>query len=238
MENSSAASNEVWAPMVKRAEKSVDVETDDEISIVSVRITPPRMQRLMVSIEGSAPLMTARLSAKTRDNLLRGMTEVKTPGTRKVREVRSPEAETEAALHRAAEGWAGFPASAIRAGMISACRVAGFKMTLAKLSCFVPAQGYDVVDGLPLIEIKGDYEQNVMHVRNATGVIDIRVRPIWREWSADFLVEFDADQFSPSDIFNLLQRVGAQVGIGEGRPDSRASGGLGFGTFQVKVATE
>jgi hypothetical protein len=219
--------------MVKKAEKSADVET-----IALVRITPPNLRRVMVSITGTAPLMTARLSAKTRDGLLGKMVNPDTPGSRKKREARVPEQEVEAALHRAGEGWAGFPASAIRSGMISACRVAGFKMTLAKLSCFVPAQGYDVVDGLPLIEIKGDYESNIMHVRNATGVIDIRVRPIWREWAADFQIEFDADQFSASDIFNLLQRVGAQVGIGEGRPDSRDSAGIGFGTFKVEIATE
>jgi hypothetical protein len=34
-------------------------------------------------------------------------------------------------------------------------------------------------------------------------------------------------------VTNLMQRVGLQVGIGEGRPDSRESAGLGWGTFAI-----
>jgi len=39
--------------------------------------------------------------------------------------------------------------------------------------------------------------------------------------------------FTSSDVVNLFNRVGAQVGIGEGRPDSKASAGLGFGLFEI-----
>ena len=35
------------------------------------------------------------------------------------------------------------------------------------------------------------------------------------------------------DVVNLMARVGMQVGIGEGRPDSKASAGLGNGLFQI-----
>ena len=73
-----------------------------------------------------------------------------------------------------------------------------------------------------------------MAVRNATGGPDIRVRPIWREWSADVRVRYDADQFTLNDVTNLMDRVGMQVGIGEGRPDSRQSAGLGWGTFRLE----
>ena len=36
------------------------------------------------------------------------------------------------------------------------------------------------------------------------------------------------------DVTNLLMRVGQQVGIGEGRPDSKNSAGMGWGTFNVE----
>jgi ribosomal protein S17 len=42
------------------------------------------------------------------------------------------------------------------------------------------------------------------------------------------------DQFKVQDVANLLSRVGEQVGICEGRPDSKNSAGMGWGTFQVK----
>ena len=38
---------------------------------------------------------------------------------------------------------------------------------------------------------------------------------------------------SDADIVNLISRVGMQVGIGEGRPDSKQSAGLGFGLFEI-----
>lgn len=107
-------------------------------------------------------------------------------------------------------------------------------MTQAKLAVFIVADGVDAVDGLPLVKINGTPRQHTMYVRNETGVCDIRVRPMWSEWSIDLNVRYDADLFSSQDISNLLMRAGMQVGIGEGRPDSRESAGLGWGIFKIK----
>ena len=53
-------------------------------------------------------------------------------------------------------------------------------------------------------------------------------------WEAALRVQYDADQFTRHDVTNLLVRVGLQVGIGEGRPDSRKSNGQGWGLFDVR----
>jgi hypothetical protein len=135
-------------------------------------------------------------------------------------------------MHKSVEGWACIPAGAFRAAAISACRLVGFKMTMAKLSLFIEQDGLDAIDGTPLVRIHGDPEISEMMVRNATGVADIRVRPLWRDWSCDLRIRYDCDQFNRIDVANLLLRVGTQVGIGEGRPDSKSSNGLGFGLFR------
>jgi hypothetical protein len=70
-------------------------------------------------------------------------------------------------------------------------------------------------------------------VRNDNGSADIRVRPMWREWSAKITLEFDADMISPNSVVNLLDRAGRQVGVCEGRPYSKNSVGQGWGTFTV-----
>jgi hypothetical protein len=44
---------------------------------------------------------------------------------------------------------------------------------------------------------------------------------------------YDADQFTASDVVNLIARAGMQVGICEGRPDSSNSTGMGWGTFEI-----
>lgn len=199
----------------------------------SITIPAPNMQTAVFGIIGIAPLMTARFSKKA--ELMAKMAEGKSAGSKRNREARDYEKEAEDAAYRAESGEYGVNASSFRNGMISACRLVGFKMTLAKLSLFVEADGYDHRDGTPLIFVDGKWVANSMHVRNATGVVDVRTRPQWAPgWKATLRVRFDADQFTVGDVANLLARVGLQGGIGEGRPDSKSSAGLGYGLFRLE----
>jgi hypothetical protein len=136
-------------------------------------------------------------------------------------------------MYLAKDGTHGIPAPAFRNAIISACRLVGFKMTMAKMSVFVVADMLDAESGTPLVRIEGSPEKYVSAVRNFTGVMDLRSRAMWRDWSCTLRVQYDADQFSIQDVTNLLRRVGTQVGIGEGRNDSRASCGMGYGCFTV-----
>lgn len=200
----------------------------------AISIKPLNIQRLNIRLIGTAPLMQNRFSAKAMtmmaDKQRAGSTAKK--GTK--REARNFEEDFQQAMHRSTEGWIGVPASALRNACIDVCRVAGFKMVMAKMSLFVNADGLDVVDGTPLIKLEaGEPERTDMFVRNQTGVADIRVRPMWRDWALNVNIEFDADQFTTSDVVNLIVRAGAQIGIGEGRPFSKQSAGMGYGTFKI-----
>jgi hypothetical protein len=199
-----------------------------------VTITAPNIQSVQVRLVGTAPLMTARFSQKAMRMMQDKMTGVTKAGSR-VREKRDFNDDYEQAKHVSADGWPGFPSSGLRAAMVSACRLVDFQMTRAKISIFVKADGYDVVDGVGLFQIYGEPHPNTSGVRNATGVLDLRVRPMWDQWFAEPVVQYDADQFSLSDVINLLKRAGMQVGLGEGRPDSKKGVGLGFGTFDVET---
>ncbi|WP_440940219.1 hypothetical protein [Immundisolibacter sp.] len=201
---------------------------------IQVSIKAPKIETALFRIVGTAPYVQARFSGKAKQQMAAKMMAGSTARGKKAREPRDFEDDYQQAMHVSTEGWVGIPAGAFRAAMISACRLVGFKMTLAKLSVFVAADGIDAIDGIPLIRINGTPERIDMAVRNATGGPDIRVRPIWREWSADVRVRYDADQFTLNDVTNLMDRVGMQVGIGEGRPDSRQSAGLGWGTFRLE----
>lgn len=200
----------------------------------TVTIKAPNIQALRVTLRGTAPYVQLRFSEKAQNAIRSKMALGGTAKNKKVREARDFDADFVGAQHFATEGWNGIPASAFRAGLVSACRLVGFKMTLAKLSLFILAHGFDAVDGTPLVKIKGKPERCEHMTRNATGVVDLRVRAMWREWSTELTVQYDADQFTQTDVVNLLQRVGTQVGIGEGRPDSKNSAGMGWGTFTVE----
>lgn len=203
------------------------------MAATNVTIKAPNIQQAVFNIRGTAPYVQARFSAKAMQAMAAKMAAGSTAAGKKVRNPRDFDEDFRQAMHVSTEGWCGIPAGAFRQAMISACRLVGFKMTLAKLSVFVGADGFDAVDGVPLIKIDGEPSRLDMAVRNATGVADIRVRPMWREWTATVRVQYDGDQFTLADVTNLMRRVGLQVGIGEGRPDSRESAGLGWGTFEI-----
>lgn len=197
-----------------------------------VQITAVNFQTAEFILHGTAPLVIERFSKKA--ELMAKMQEGAQAKSKKVRTARDYDNEAEQARYRvAADGWEGMNAAAFRSGMISACRLVGFKMTLAKLSVFVEADGFDYIDGLPLIRIYGESMVFTAHTRNATGVVDVRSRPQYRNWAAKLRVKFDETQFSLEDIYNLINRVGTQVGIGAGRPDSKSSAGCGWGTFEI-----
>jgi len=199
-----------------------------------VQIKAPNIKSATFRIVGTAPFVQAKFSQKAK-NAIREMQEAGSVARgKKKREPKNFDEVCDASVHYSADGWVGIPAGAFRAAMISACRLVGFKMTLAKLSVFVEADGYDRDDATPLVKlIAGDYRRVDLHVRNATGVVDLRARPMWETWAADVTIRYDADQFSLTDVTNLLARVGEQVGIGEGRPDSKNSAGMGWGTFRL-----
>jgi hypothetical protein len=200
-----------------------------------VLITPPKLQTAEFLIVGTAPYVQQAFSQKAREQI-KGIQEAGSVGRKgKKRDPKDFQLCFEQSKHISKDGWCGIPAGAFRAATISACRLVGFKMTLGKLSIFSEADGFDRVDGTPLVKItKGNPHYSEHPVRLKGDVVDLRARPMWDEgWEAKVRVTFDADQFSLQDIANLMMRVGMQVGLGEGRPDSRSSCGMGWGLFKI-----
>lgn len=198
----------------------------------ALAITPLNLHLVEFAIKGTAPYVQAKFSAKATQAMRNKMLAGSSAAKGRKRDPRDFDDDYEQAKHISTEGWIGIPASCFRQAAISACRLVGFKMTLGKLSVFVENDGFDK-DGYPLIKLNGTPVKHEAMVRNATGVADIRVRPMFHEWDAKIRVRYDADQFSLDDVVNLFHRVGVQVGIGEGRPDSKSSTGMGWGTFEI-----
>lgn len=205
-----------------------------------VRISPPKFTVLNVEIKGISPLVQNRFPAKAKTMMMDKMTAGSTARGKKVRDARDFENDFNAAMYKGEGGWSGIPASSFRNASIDVCRMVGFKMTHAKMSIFIEADGFDELEGTPLVRLiaPNPPERTEMAVRNATGVADIRVRPMWREWGAVVRIRFDEDQFTADDVMNLINRAGMQVGIGEGRPFSKSSNGMGWGMFTVVNVTQ
>ncbi len=198
----------------------------------TIIIAAPNFITATFKIKGTAPYVQHKFSQKAKAGMLATQMQTKAT-TRKQKAPRDIKADYLGAQHLTASGKNGIPASAFRSALISACRVAGFQMTKAKLSVFVVADDFDAEDGTPLVLIKGKHKMHQAAVRLETGVASIAVRPMWMAWSTLLTVQWDGDQFSQTDVTNLLHRAGLQVGIGEGRPDSKKSHGMGWGTFEI-----
>lgn len=200
-----------------------------------IRIARAKLRTASVKIRGISPYVQHAFSEKQRKVMEETQRAGQQSRGKKVRQPKDFEGAYEAAMHRSKEDWIGIPAPAFRNAMISACRLVGIVMTRAKLSVFVEADGIDRNDGTPLVKIEGEPRVHEASVRNESGVADIRWRPMWEQWSAVVRVTWDEDQFSATDIINLMDRAGQQCGIGEGRPDSPNSNGLGWGRFEVEL---
>lgn len=200
-----------------------------------VTIPAPNLKIAAFTIRGNAPLVTSKFNSRIQQGIKATQEAGSTARKGGKRAPKDFDALYEGSKHCGPDGWCGIPASAFRAAFISACRVCGFHMTKAKLALFVVADGYDPDGGTALVKItKGKPAQFVTYVRNETGVVDMRARARWAEgWEAVVRVRYDADMFTLSDVANLLARVGLQVGVGEGRPDSKNSCGQSWGTFDV-----
>lgn len=200
-----------------------------------ITVKPPKMEVAVFNITGTAPLVVHRFSAKTKQEMKLKMETGKAAGSKKDRTAKLTDDTFFQSRYISKDGWDGFHAASVRNAMISACRLVGAKMTLAKLSIFVLADGWDEAEPqIPLIRILGckPVKQEDM-ARVETGQPYVTVRAAYHGWSARVKIRFDSDQFTIEDISNLILRVGMQVGLCEGRPDSKNSTGMGWGLFDL-----
>lgn len=225
--------SELMSPKTSSAAASTAKAGSDRETRVTIK--PPNFQTAIFHIIGTSPYVQHKFAVKAREIMRAAQEAGSTSRSKRAKEAKDFEAAYQGAMYITDEGWSGIPAPAFRNGMISACRTVGYKMTLAKLSVFVEADGYDLDDGTPLVRIlKGIPHSHEAMVRLPTGVADIRARPMWDPgWEADVRVTFDGDQFTIDDVTSLMMRVGMQVGVGEGRHDSKESAGVGWGTFRL-----
>lgn len=197
-----------------------------------VVIKAPNLQIVEFRVHGTAPYVQHRFWKKAQMMETQEAGSTTQSKSRKARAPRDFQGDYEQSKHISSDGWCGIPAPAFRNALISSCRVAGFVMTRAKLSVFVVPDGFDREDGTPLVKItKGTPQMHTGYAKNADGSVDIRARAMFPEWGCVLRVRYDGDQFTATDVTNLVERAGLQVGIGEGRPDSPKSAGMGWGTF-------
>jgi hypothetical protein len=209
--------------------QSAPVETSNIV------IKKPNFALAAFKVKGKSPYLQNNFSS---DNKTR-MVEKQKEGTAQTKKRRAKPPKDfqkvyEGSMHIAQDGWHGIPASSFRHAMIDACRLTEVDMVRAKMCIFIEADGLDRDSLQPLVRINGKPRMLLSRVKIGINQTDIAARAVFEKWDATVNIKWDADLFSPEDIGNLLARAGWQVGIGAGRPLSKTSPGMGYGTFDVE----
>ena len=218
-----------------------------------INIRPVEMRQLVVTIQGDTPLIVHAWSEKAKRMMLEAQ-QKKAKG--KAKEIRNPvaefidsmywltpkpntdigmsEEECEVVFKAAIAAGAkfGFPAIAIKkAGNSVAYRTGDVKNQMG-LRC---AYGIFGEDNSEFIEILTD-EPPVMRedmVKIGMGTADLRYRGEFRNWSARFILKYDANgQYLLENIINTINKGGMLNGIGEWRPERDGISG----TYHVVTA--
>jgi len=217
------------------AKKTKKAAKDDKGEHIA--IPPPNILTAQFKIRFNAPYVQNAFSKKALEQMVSTQEQGSTAKKGRKRTAKNFKELYEQSQHVSEKGWNGIPAAAFRNACVSACKICGFAMTRAKLSVFCVADGFDKHSMDPLVKItKGKPRMIKSMVRNSGPArpTDVRARAMFNPGcEATVTLQFDADQFTLDDVTNLLARAGMQVGIGEGRPDSPMSCGMGWGTFDL-----
>jgi len=200
-------------------------------------LEPPKIRTLSIGIKGTNQYVGNKFGPKALGALKKKMKEGQ--GQKKSNKnlpAKDFKKEYEDHLRTDENGIPGIPITAFRNGMIDACRSVAFKMTVARQCIFLESDGYDPDDGMPIVHFsKGKPEPFISFVKIGQ-TVSLVARPRWRPgWEMRLRIRFDENLLKAKDIMTLLQAMGKNIGVGAGRPFSKTSAGLGWGTFVIDL---
>lgn len=186
------------------------------------RIVPTVVQ---IEIEGLTPLICNNFSEKIKTQIREAQA-----GKKAAKAPKDPAALYEGAKYLLPDGSYGFPAAGFKGACVSAGRFFnGITMTALRQGIFVHGEGPD-----QLVRLTGFTDEPIMRedaVRNQTGVVDLRYRPMFENWGATIKVEFIPSLLSLDSVISIVDAAGIG-GIGEWRPTAPKSNG-DYGRFQT-----
>lgn len=191
-----------------------------------VQITKIASETLAVPIVGTMPLIVHNFSEKSKRQMLDAQ-----QGRKKVKEVRDPEAEYEAAFYRMKDGY-GFPVTAFKAATVGAARFYGKDVKMTELRQFIFMHGdISPLDPQALVPIYGEphMREDIVRLGGMSRSADLRYRPEFTEWGTTLKVTYVTSSLSRESVLSLIDAGGLGIGVGEWRPEKRGE----FGTYMI-----
>ncbi len=201
-------------------------------AVEAIQIDRIAAETIRVPIVGTSPLIVHNFSEKSKRQMLEAQ-----QGRKRLKEVRDPQAEYEAAFYRIADVTSGetrygFPVTAFKAATTGAARFYGKSISMTALRQFMFMRGI-LTDGDPqqLVEITGEprMREDVVRLGGPSRSADLRYRPEFPNWSAVLDVTFVTSSISRQSVLSLIDAGGLGIGVGEWRPEKRGE----FGTYAI-----
>lgn len=203
--------------------------------VAQVQLNRIDSETLRVPIIGTSPLIVHNFSEKSRRQMLESQ-----QGKKKVKEIRDPKSEYEAAFYRIASDDGdkyGFPVTAFKAATTGAARFYDKSVTMTALRQFMFMRGVMTkADAQMLVEIVGQPEmrEDVVRLGGPSRSADLRYRPMFPEWSCTLTVTYVRSSIDRNSILSLIDAGGLGIGVGEWRPEKRGE----FGTYSVDTSRD
>lgn len=196
--------------------KNDDATTAPERTAPSaISIEQPKVHSVALEVTGDSPLIQNAFSQKTIEQMLR-----KHMGFNVQKENKVPRQCVEDATIRNLKKEVCIPTVAFKNAMLTASmQIKGMMKTRLRPILYVEGQS------IPVVFDKMTPRMDM--VRTATGMPDVRFRPMFENWSARIVLQF-ADILPVQTVVDLLNRSG-RVGVGEWRPEKNGV----FGTYRV-----
>ncbi len=119
----------------------------------------------------------------------------------------------------------GMPAVAFKACAIRGAKSLGMVMADMRGAFHIPTE---------FVQIHGERSMRSDMVRISMGTSDVRFRPEFKDWWAQFLVTYNAAVITPHQLLNMFNSGGFSCGVGEWRPEKSGS----YGMFHVASDAE
>lgn len=210
--------------------------TPEVEGVAAIQLNKIDAEILRVPIIGTAPLIVHNFSEKSKRQMLEAQ-----QGKKKVKQIRDPHAEYEAAFYRIANEDGpdkyGFPVTAFKAATTGAARFYDKSITMTALRQFLFMSGVMTkADPQMLVEIVGEPEmrEDVVRLGGPSRSADLRYRPMFAEWSTTLEVKYVRSSIDRNSVLSLIDAGGMGIGVGEWRPEKRGE----FGTYAIDPSKE
>jgi hypothetical protein len=204
------------------------VPTKTTATATTAEIDKLALERIIVPIIGTSPLLIHRFSEKAKRQMLDNMQGRKSP-----KEVKDPQAEYEAAAYRFTDGGYGIPVISFKLATVGGARFYS-SVTMTALKQYIFFRGEIGVDGQQLARIDGEPHMREDVVRVGRGGTDLRYRPEFMPWQTTIDVTYVTSVLTRNSVLSLIDAGGMGCGVGEWRPER----GGDFGTYQVDTSRE